>query len=87
MGLAFNEGIGWRKLGFDTGAIRLFFFFGLCDGRKSGPHVDNFLISGPLSAVERQLDTVALTMDLRDVVRLHDKGSCGLLVGMDNCQN
>ena len=40
--------------------------------------MDDFLI-----AVERQLDTTATTMDLRDVARLHDHGSSGILVGME----
>ena len=49
-------------------------FFDLGDGRKSGRHVDDFLISGLHAVVKRQLDTMALTMDLRYVVR--HRASC-----------
>ena len=40
-------------------------------------------MGSPHAAVERQLDKIASTIDLRDVVRLYDKGSSGLMVGMD----
>ena len=44
--LALDEGTDWRKLGFDTGRADGCVFFDLGDGRKSGRHVDDFLISG-----------------------------------------
>ena len=61
-------------------------FFDLSDERKSGRDVGDFLISGPHAAVERQLHTMASTMDLLDVVRLYDNGSSGILVGMEFVQ-
>ena len=73
MGLALNEIFDWKARA--DGCV----FFGLSDERKSGRQVDDFLISGPHASV----DTMASTMDLRDVVALCDIGSSGILVGMD----
>ena len=58
--------------------------FNLGDGRETGPQVDDFPFSGPHAAVERKLGA---TLDLRDVVRLCDNGSCGILLGMEMVTN
>ena len=73
----------WDSLGL-TRAQSGCVFFDLSDGSKSGRHVDDFMISGPHAAVERQMDTTASTMDLRGVLRLYGNGFSGILVGMDN---
>ena len=58
-------------------------FFDLDKDRKSGRHVEDFLITESRVAEERQLHTMVSTMDLRVVIRLYDHDSCNILMDMN----
>ena len=57
-------------------------FYNNEDQRRSGRHVDDFLITGPQADVEKQIETMKDNMELSDVVWLNEVGSTGVLVGL-----
>ena len=58
-------------------------FYDPAHGRRSGRHVDDFLVTGPYEKLEEQIDMMQGDMKMGEVVRLYEFGDKGTLIGLD----